>query len=251
MSAFSGVGPTSVDGWIKPDLVTAGQSVVSLRAPGSTIDTAFPSAVVGAANFVGSGTSFSAAITSGAAALVVQLGLLQGRGGNARSGARPDAVKAKLLGSATAGPLGNPFVDGHGQLNAFWAAINRNVSLTQAIPTFPTLAGSDVSLSTTWSGSAWNGSAWNGSAWNGSAWNGAAWTGSAWNGSAWNGSAWNGSAWNGSAWNGRAWNGSAWNGSAWNGSAWNGSAWNGSAWNGSAWNGSAWNGSAWNGSAWN
>src|SRR4051794_247606 len=66
MSTFSSAGPTSVDGWVKPDLVAPGRSVVSLRAPGSAIDTANPTARIGTANFVGSGTSFSAAITSGA-----------------------------------------------------------------------------------------------------------------------------------------------------------------------------------------
>src|SRR5207244_3286755 len=72
MSDFSAVGPTLVDGWFKPDLVTSGRSVVSLRAPGSTIDAANPSARIGSGNFVGSGTSFSAAITSGAAAQLIQ-----------------------------------------------------------------------------------------------------------------------------------------------------------------------------------
>jgi serine protease AprX len=245
MGDFSSVGPTTPDGWFKPDLVASGRSVVSLRVPGSTLDRTYPTARIGAANFVGSGTSFSAAVTSGAAALASQDGTVV---------RQPDALKAKLLGGSTDGPVGNPFVDGHGSLNAYWATQAQGVSIHQTTPLLPqaaALLGLPVSLATSWNGSAWNGSAWNGSAWNGSAWNGSAWNGSAWNGSAWNGSAWNGSAWNGSAWNGSAWNGSAWNGSAWNGSAWNGSAWNGSAWNGSAWNGSAWNGSAWNGSAWN
>ena len=71
MNDFSSVGPTYRDGWVKPDLVASGRSVVSLAAPGSTIDDDYPSARIGAANFVGSGTSFSAAITSGAAALVL------------------------------------------------------------------------------------------------------------------------------------------------------------------------------------
>ena len=71
MTDFSSVGPTSRDGWAKPDLVASGRSVVSLAAPGSTIDNSYPSARIGSANFVGSGTSFSAAITSGAAALVL------------------------------------------------------------------------------------------------------------------------------------------------------------------------------------
>ena len=71
MNDFSSAGPTSPDGWVKPDLVTSGRSVVSLAAPGSTIYDSHPSARIGAASFVGSGTSFSAAITSGAAALVL------------------------------------------------------------------------------------------------------------------------------------------------------------------------------------
>ena len=78
-TTFSSAGPTNIDGWFKPDLVTSGRSVVSLRAPGSTIDTLNPSARIGNANFVGSGTSFSAAITSGAAALVIQNAKLKAR----------------------------------------------------------------------------------------------------------------------------------------------------------------------------
>ena len=37
MTDFSSAGPTSPDGWVKPDLVTSGRSVVSLAAPGSTV----------------------------------------------------------------------------------------------------------------------------------------------------------------------------------------------------------------------
>ena len=112
MTDFSSAGPTSRDGWVKPDLVASGRSVVSLAAPGSTIDNSNPSAQVGAANFVGSGTSFSAAITSGAAALVLA----------GHPGLTPNEVKARLLGAAAPGPVGNPFVDGHGSLDAYAAA---------------------------------------------------------------------------------------------------------------------------------
>jgi serine protease AprX len=249
MTAFSSVGPTNPDGFFKPDLVTSGRSVVSLRAPGSTVDQGNPTARIGDANFVGSGTSFSAAITSGAAALVLA---------GSKAAIKPNSVKARLLGTTNPGPVGSPFVDGHGQLNVLAAAAS-HAGLSQVTPTVPTPVGANVSLQRTWAASSWNQARWSGLGLNlslgsllgGLGLTGSAWNGSAWNGSAWNGSAWNGSAWNGSAWNGSAWNGSGWNGSGWNGSAWNGSAWNGSAWNGSAWNGSGWNGSGWNGSAWN
>jgi serine protease AprX len=238
-ATFSSVGPTNIDGWFKPDLVTSGRSVVSLRAPGSTIALANPSASVGTANFVGSGTSFSAAITSGAAALIIQAAADGSGPGSARS-LTPDEVKAQLLGTATAGPVGNPMVDGHGALNVLSAVIHPGLELTQTVPRVATRVGSTVILRTTWLGSSWNGSSWNGSSWNGSSWNGSSWNGSSWNGSSWNGSSWNGSSWNGSSWNGSSWNGSSWNGSSWNGSSWNGSSWNGSSWNGSSWNGSSW-----------
>jgi serine protease AprX len=233
MTNFSSVGPTSPDGWVKPDLVTSGRSVVSLAAPGSTVYDQNPSARVGAANFVGSGTSFSTAITSGAAALVLA----------DNPGLTPDQLKARLLGTTNPGPVGNPFVDGHGALNAYAAATSGPMNLAQSdLGVLPTLPGATVSLSPagnnadTWNASLWSGvslptvsvsgPAWNGWQWNGEEWNGLVWTGKAWNNGSWDGAAWNSAAWTGKAWNDAAWAGSAWAGAAWSGSAWNASAWN-------------------------
>jgi serine protease AprX len=231
MNDFSSVGPTSPDGWVKPDLVTSGRSVVSLAAPGSTIYNNYPSARIGSANFVGSGTSFSAAITSGAAALVLA----------ANPGLTPNQVKARLLGTANPGPAGNPFVDGHGALNAYAAATSGPMNFNQSAASLtPTSRGTTVSLSPTRPVDTWNRNLWSGISWNQPPFTGWAWNGAAWNGGDWNGWAWNGWAWNGSAWNGAAWNGGDWSGWAWNGAAWSGSAWDGSAWNGGAWNSSAW-----------
>ncbi|HVM64934.1 MAG TPA: S8 family serine peptidase [Acidimicrobiales bacterium] len=246
MTTFSSVGPTSPDGWIKPDLVTSGRSVVSLRAPGSTVDVGNPQARIGTGNFVGSGTSFSAAITSGAAALVL-----------AAHAGTPDDVKARLLGAAAPGPVGNPFVDGHGALDVALAAAQTSLRLSQPAPNAATAQGHTVPLSRTWRLSTWDPAAWAGSTWRGRppapgtvSWGprlpGAPARGAGPQGSSWNGSSWNGSSWNGSSWNGSSWNGSSWNGSSWSGSSWSGSSWNGSSWNGSSWNGSSWNGSSWN-----
>jgi serine protease AprX len=205
--SFSGEGPTSANGWLKPDLVAAGRSVISLRAPGSTIDQSHPSAEVGAASFVGSGTSFSAAITSGAAALVAER----------NPTATPDQIKARLLATATPGPTGNSAREGHGDLDAYDAATAPSVSLNQQRflgISIPPLPGISIPLLSTWSVSTWNPANYSANV-----------TASAWNASAWNASAWNASAWNASAWNASAWNASAWNASAWNASAWNSSTW--------------------------
>jgi serine protease AprX len=232
MCDFSSVGPTSPDGWVKPDLVTSGRSVVSLAAPGSTIYNDYPSARVGSANFVGSGTSFSAAITSGAAALVLA----------DNPGLTPNQVKARLLGTTNPGPVGNPFVDGHGALNAYAAANAGPMNFSQsAASLLPTLPGTTVQLSPTGPVDTWNTDLWSGTSWKQGPSDGWTWAGWAWNGGDWNGWTWTGRAWNGGDWAGAAWNGADWTGRAWNDSGWAGSAWNGSAWNGSAWNSSAWN----------
>ena len=233
---FSSVGPTSPDGWFKPDLVTSGRSVVSLRAPGSTIDVNHPSARIGTGNFVGSGTSFSTGITSGAAALYLA----------AHPGLTPNNVKAALLATTTPGPLGNPFIDGHGALNVGNTVAHATVGLSQqpqagATATLSaTPTGATVGFSLTWTSSSWNPNMWTGTAWDGTAWDGTAWDGTAWDGTAWDGTAWDGTAWDGAAWNGTAWDGTAWDGTAWDGTAWDGTAWDGAAWNGTAWDGSSW-----------
>lgn len=122
MSTFSSAGPTDPDGWIKPDVVTSGQSVVSVRAPGSTVDAQNPSAIIGTGNFVGSGTSFSSAIAAGAAALII----------SDNHNVQPDDVKARLLATASQGPVGNPYVDGHGILNVAAANQDNGVHLKQS-----------------------------------------------------------------------------------------------------------------------
>ena len=271
VASFSGVGPTLSDGLAKPDVVTSGRSVVSSRSIGSTIEASFPNAVIGDRYFKGSGTSFSSAIVSGAAALVIQK----------TWSLNPNQVKHRLTSTAKPFAYISATQQGSGSIDAFNAVVstdlteaNKGVVLAGGRGSLQGSVGSncyrnadgvcltdeeliaasgfdqEAFYGSAWAGSAWAGSAWAGSAWADSQWTGSAWAGSAWAGSAWAGSAWQGSAWAGSAWAGSAWAGSAWQGSAWAGSAWAGSAWAGSAWAGSAWAGSAWAGSAWQGSAW-
>jgi subtilase family protein len=77
-----------------PDVVAPGVAIVSARVPGSFLDEAFPAARVDD-GFRGSGTSQSAAVASGAAALLV----------GAQPRLAPDQVKALLR--STARPLAN------------------------------------------------------------------------------------------------------------------------------------------------
>jgi serine protease AprX len=100
--AWSNRGPDFA-GRTKPDLVAPGVGLVGLRAPGSAIDLANPSARVGDHYFRGSGTSMSTAVVAGAAALVAA----------AHPGWGPDRIKAAL--TSTADPTGaDPRSDGSG-----------------------------------------------------------------------------------------------------------------------------------------
>lgn len=201
-------GPTASDGLAKPDLVTSGRLVVSLRAPGSKVDAAYPDSRVETAYFKGSGTSFATAVASGGAALVVAR----------QPGLSPDQVKGRLLSTARPGPVGDPQVDGHGSLDAYAAAHAAGASpANQGVPrslgtgslaadrgslevqiqtspsslTSPTLLSGEVTaqgllfdqvgyLTSAWTESSWYGSSWYGSSWYGSSWYGSSWYAAGW-----------------------------------------------------------------------
>ena len=231
MAGFSGQGPTVADGLTKPDLVAPGRSVISLRAPGSAIDAAYPGSRVGSAYFKGSGTSFSTAIASGAAALLLER----------EPGLTPDQIKARLLGSAGTGPAGDPNVDGHGSLDAYAAAHagtydSANVGVPRSLgtgsinldrgslqvqiqlglipdllglllqPVYQVLFGTDLTaqnlvfdslefLTSEWSSSRWYDSQWDSSRWYSSRWYSSRWYSSRWYSSRWYGATWYGIAW--------------------------------------------------------
>ncbi|HEY4410492.1 MAG TPA: S8 family peptidase [Acidimicrobiia bacterium] len=231
MAGFSGAGPTAADGLTKPDLVAPGRSVVSLRAPGSAIDSAYPSSRVGSAYFKGSGTSFSTAITAGSAALLL----------DREPGLNPDQVKARLLNSAGVGPVGDPNVDGHGSLDTYAAAHagtydSANVGVARSLgtgsidldrgslhvqiqtgvisqllgllltPVYQVLFGTQLTaqnllfdpiqyMTTDWAGTRWYDTQWGGTRWYGTRWYGTRWYGTRWYDTSWYGTRWYGIAW--------------------------------------------------------
>jgi serine protease AprX len=72
VAPFSSRGPTA-DGVAKPDLVAPGVSLVSDRAPGSTVDDFRPAARFGASLFKGTGTSQAAAVVAGVVARMLDV----------------------------------------------------------------------------------------------------------------------------------------------------------------------------------
>ncbi len=137
--AFSSRGPTQ-DGLSKPDLVTSGTRVVSLRAPGSAVDDANPQARIGEDHFRGSGTSFAAPIVSGLVATML----------SADASLTPDQIKYGLL--STARPIeGWPTASGEGTaraMRAMYAAqggrSNRYVSRSSGLGSLHGARGSAI-----------------------------------------------------------------------------------------------------------
>src|SRR4051794_2862880 len=72
VAPFSSAGPTA-GGLSKPDVLAPGVSIVSDRAPASTVDTFRPTARFGASMFKGSGTSQAAAVVAGVAARMLDV----------------------------------------------------------------------------------------------------------------------------------------------------------------------------------
>jgi serine protease AprX len=245
--AFSadGVGRTT-------DLVAPGQSVVSLRNPGSYIDTRFPSAVVGDRFFRGTGTSQSAAVVSGAAALLLEQ----------RPGLSPDDVKALLMG--TAGPIQDSAA-GAGALDVHRAARSElKAPSAQTWPASDGLGSIEASRGTShvaddgvelvgeydifgmeWDGRSWTQAAWEGRSWTGGEWMGRSWTGDSWTADSWSGRSWTGRSWTGRSWTGRSWTGRSWTGRSWTGRSWTGDEWGGRSWTGRSWTGRSWTSRTW------
>jgi serine protease AprX len=229
------------------DVLAAGRSLVSLRVPGSYIDTAYPSARVGTQFFRGSGTSQAAAVVSGSVALLLQQ----------RPGLTPDQVKQRLVQSAD--PLAGTASAGAGQLDIAGAVAldaARDATAKQGWPAATGLGtlegsrgGSHVADSAT--GIVLSGErdifgvTWNPLTWTSAARNGKAWTGGTWNGTVWTGQSFTGTSWTVVTWTGRSWAGRSWASDTWAGRSWAGGTWTGRSWASGTWAGRSWAGRSW------
>jgi serine protease AprX len=236
------------------DIAAAGESVVSLRNPGSYVDTAYPTARVGTALFKGSGTSQATAVVSGVVALMLQK----------TPSMTPDKVKTYL--KTTGSPISttNPADAGITMVNAPSAvALTMVATTTQTFPaatgtgtleaargsshivdTTAPLSGERTVLgpftATTWAAASkaktsWQGGLWMGQRLAGDGWTGTSWAAKTWAAATWTGTSWAGSAWCDTGWSGRAWSGRAWSDGDWSGRAWSGRYWSSSQWSSIGW----------------
>jgi serine protease AprX len=228
---FSSIGDTTR----RIDIVAPGRSIVSLRAPGSVVDTGYPTARLGTAYFVGSGSSQASAVTGAVVADLVQL----------FPALTPDQLKYLIY--KTAFRLGNAANKIYGldisaaytnYANPNWA---KSYSPAMAAQTFTKSSGtgsleaargtghvSDGTAALTgendifgpFSTKTWAAASAGRTAWKGGSWMGHDWTGSAWVTSAAGVTSWDGRYWTGRYWTGRYWSSSTWTSITWQGGGW-------------------------------
>jgi serine protease AprX len=244
---------TNLDPQRPIDLLAPGVSIVSLRDPGSNIDNAYPTARVGENLFRGSGTSQAAAVTSAAAALLLQY----------KPTLTPDKVKYYLQQSRTwptkpgkAQQYGLGFLNVNAAIAKMAAVPNPNAqtwSNSSGLGTLEAARGTshvlwnNVTLSGEktifgpWSSATWAPksaarTAWVGGVWMGNRFAGDGWTGTSWASKTWASATWSGKPWDGSAswvdpnWTGRFWSGRFWSAGTWNARFWSSDEWSSAMW---------------------
>ncbi|MDT4991188.1 MAG: serine protease AprX [Actinoplanes sp.] len=245
------------------DVIATGQSVVSLRNPGSYIDRTYPTARLSTTAdptqrfFRGSGTSQAAAVVSGSVALLLQQ----------RPGLTPDQVKRLLMNTATPIVGGDPYAAGSGQINVEAAAKAKTPGTVNQLNLIATglgsleqsRGGSHVYDSSTGAvltgekdifGKTWNAAVWALNAKQQKTWNGGTWNGSVWAGTTWGGTVSSNQAWAGAVWAGRSWAGSSWAGRSWATAVWTGRSWSAATWSGRSWSGRTWAAAGWPEPSW-
>jgi serine protease AprX len=162
---------TTQDGFAKPDVSVPGRHLISVLSSGSVLATAFPDNVVGNDYFQLSGTSMSAGVASGAAALVIK----------AHPDWTPGQVKLAFMqtSSSISGP-GNPRI----------ALVDRAISL-KAPPTDTSLnikpnfllltaAGVADPQSVSWGSVSWGSISWGSISWGSISWGSVSWGSVSW-----------------------------------------------------------------------
>lgn len=214
--------------WRTPDVVAPGSGIVSLRVPGSWISDSNPAARVGRSGIRGSGTSQSAAVVSGAAALLLQQ----------RPWLQPAQVKWLLMQTAVGLPTEGEDSEGAGSIDveraaATWWVGSAETSYGRGRGSLErarggihvtdgdsALTGEQDVMFQPWSGqTAWPTSTASMWSWDGS-WNGAPWTGTGFAADGGPSGTWTGRTWTGRTWTGRTWSGRTWTGRTWTDATW-------------------------------
>jgi serine protease AprX len=188
---FSGRG-LDRDGNLKPDVLAPGEYVLGHTPADGAIARGNPHAMRGPEQIRGAGTSLSAALVAGVAALAVS------------ADADPVAVRDELR-------LGGEPVHAPALVDATSGTAKR---------TPPGLARKQLTDKVSWNGSGWGNKQWPGASLGGVRWVGVRWVGVRWVDQSWSGVRWVDDSWVGVRWVGVRWVGVRWVGVRWVGVRW-------------------------------
>jgi serine protease AprX len=211
----------------RPDFVAPGRSIVSLRAPGTMIDEAFPGARIGDRFFRGSGTSQAAAVVSGAAAVLLQK----------YPGLTPDQVKAAFVAGGaklrtSEGVLleqGMRNIDVHKAVDKAKDVLENKIPSIQAFPAATGLGSLEAARGTEHvtdgetvligetdvTGTGWDARSWRDASWEARSWRTDEWNARSWRARSWRTDGWTARSWRTGDWKARSWRASSWRSSDW------------------------------------
>jgi serine protease AprX len=183
----------TLDGFAKPDLVAPGRYIVGPVPATATLYSERPGHVVEPGYMELSGTSFSAPMVSGIAALIL------GR----HPEYTPDQVKGALMRGAKALPLAANLSVGVGEVNArrsieLLNPPNPNRALTAFIVSDPA-SGAPVFDAASWAAKATLDASWAEASWSDASWAEASWSAASWADASWSDASWATASWADSA----------------------------------------------------
>jgi serine protease AprX len=183
--------------YAKPEVSAPGVSVVSLRAPGSTVDAENPEARVDDAYFRGTGTSMSTALVSGVAAVLVEH----------HPAATPDDLKGALVDGAVA-------VAGANAVSLARSDVAEpDVGWAQRYPAVGQAKGKAVRMP--WADEDWAMTRWRMTRWRDDSWTMTRWRGEYWDMTRWRMTRWRADVWDMTRWRMTRWRAEAWSSDAW------------------------------------
>lgn len=259
VAAWSSQGPAPqhVD---KPDLVAPGAHLVSTADPGSQVWADNPAARVGDGYFLGSGTSFSTAVTSGAAAVLKAArpdlspdqvkALVTGTAYDVTGSARATGAGGLDLAAAEAAPapaVSAPRGRGRGNDPVLSDSANAWAAYLQALadddPAAAANAWAQLSpAARQWAARQWAGLDEAARQWAARQWAARQWAGDAetWAARQWAARQWAARQWADSDWSARQWSARQWSARQWSGDDWTARQWSARQWSARQWSATGW-----------
>ena len=180
----------TLDGFAKPDVSAPGRYMVGPVPVTSTLYTERADHVVAPGYLELSGTSFSAPIVSGIAALIL------GR----HPEYTPDQVKGAIMVGTKPMPAAAGLSEGVGEVNAArsidlqTAPPNPNLALNAFVATDP-ISGQPVFDAASWASKAKSDASWASASWNSASWAAASWSSASWASASWSDASWASASW--------------------------------------------------------